>query len=96
MTLVQKYASCGDEQRFSSAAAAIAGALFAKSIDDCLEGLSDAGVKASMALNQAFMSEQTRSRLNQAVQEVNELALSRAAVFIGGLLDGDKEEVAPL
>ena len=49
-----------------------------------------------MALKQAFMSEQTRSRLNQAVQEVNELALSRAAVFIDGLLDGDKEEVVPL
>ena len=80
-----------------SAAAAIAGALFAKSIDDCLEGLSDAEhFKASMALRQTFMSEQTRSRLNQAVQEVNELALSRAAVFIDGLLDGDKEEVAPL
>ena len=80
-----------------SAAAAIAGALFAKSIDDCLEGLSDAErFKASMALKQAFMSWQTRSRLHQAVQEVNELALSRAAVFIDGLLDGDKEEVAPL
>ena len=82
---------------FPSAAAAIAGALFAKSIDDCLEGLSDAErFKASMALHRAFMSEQTRSRLNQAVQEVNELALSRAAIFIDGLLDGNKEEVDPL
>ena len=34
-----------------SAAVAIAGALFAKSIDDCLEGLNDAErFKASMAL----------------------------------------------
>ena len=48
-----------------------------------------------MALKQVYMSEQTRSRLNQAVQEVNELALSRAAVFIDGLLDGDKEEITP-
>ena len=80
-----------------SAPLAIAGALFARSIDDCLEGLSHAErFKASMALKQVFMSEQTRSRLSQAVQEVNELALSRAAVFIDGLLDGDKEEVAPL
>ena len=80
-----------------SAAVAIAGALFAKSIDDCLESLNDAErFKASMALKQAYMSEQTRSRLNQAVQEVNELALSRAAVFIDGLLDGDKDEVTSL
>ena len=80
-----------------SAAAAIAGVLFARSIDDCLEGLNDAErFKASMALKQVYMSEQTRSRLNQAVQEVNELALSRAAVFIDGLLDGDKEEITPL
>ena len=49
-----------------------------------------------MALKQAYMSEQTRSRLNQAVQEVNELALSSAAVFIDGLLDGDKDEVTSL
>ena len=80
-----------------SAAVAIAGALFAKSIDDCLEGLNDAErFKASMALKQAYMSEQTRSRLNQAMQEVNELALSRAAVFIDCLLDGDKDEVTSL
>ena len=80
-----------------SASVAIAGALFAKSIDDCLNSLNQAErFKASMALNQAYMSDQTRERLRQAVQEINELALSRAAVFIDGLLDGDKEEVAPL
>ena len=80
-----------------SASVAIAGALFAKSIDDCLNSLNEAGrFKASMALNQAYISDQTRERLRQAVQEINELALSRAAVFIDGLLDGDKEEVAPL
>ena len=80
-----------------SAPVAIAGVLFAKSIDDCLDGLGEAErFKASMALNQAFMSDQTRERLGQAVQEINELALSRAAVFIDGLLDGDKEEAAPL
>jgi len=80
-----------------SASVAIAGALFAKSIDDCLNSLNEAErFKASMALNQAYISDQTRERLRQAVQEINELALSRAAVFIDGLLDGDKEEVAPL
>ena len=80
-----------------SASVAIAGALFAKSIDDCLNSLNEAErFKASMALNQAYISDQTRKRLRQAVQEINELALSRAAVFIDGLLDGDKEEVAPL
>ena len=80
-----------------SASVAIAGALFAKSIDDCLDSLNEAErFKASMALNQAYISDQTRKRLRQAVQEINELALSRAAVFIDGLLDGDKEEVAPL
>ena len=80
-----------------SASVAIAGALFAKSIDDCLESLNEAErFKASMALNQAYISDQTRKRLRQAVQEINELALSRAAVFIDGLLDGDKEEAAPL
>ena len=80
-----------------SAAAAIAGALFAKSIDDCLNSLNEAErFKASMALNQAYISDQTRKRLRQAVQEINELALSRAALFIDGLLDGDKEEAAPL
>ena len=80
-----------------SASVAIAGALFAKSIDDCLNSLNQAErFKASMALNQAYISDQTRERLRQAVQEINELALSRAAVFIDGLLDGDKEEVAPL
>ena len=43
-----------------SAAEAIAGALFARSIDDCLEGLNDAErFKASMALKQVYMSEQT-------------------------------------
>ena len=80
-----------------SASVAIAGALFAKSIDDCLNSLNEAErFKASMALNQAYISDQTQERLRQAVQEINELALSRAAVFIDGLLDGDKEEVAPL
>ena len=80
-----------------SASVAIAGALFAKSIDDCLNSLNEAErFKASMALNQAYISDQTRKRLRQAVQEINELALSRAAVFIDGLLDGDKEEAAPL
>ena len=80
-----------------SASVAIAGALFAKSIDDCLDSLNEAErFKASMALNQAYISDQTRERLRQAVQEINELALIRAAVFIDCLLDGDKEEVAPL
>ena len=80
-----------------SASVAIAGALFAKSIDDCLNSLNEAErFKASMALNQAYISDQTRERLSQAVREINELALSRAAVFIDGLLDGDKEEIAPL
>ena len=80
-----------------SASVAIAGALFAKSIDDCLGSLNQAErFKASMALNQAYMSDQTRERLSQAVQEINELALSRAAVFIDGLLDGDKEEITLL
>ena len=80
-----------------SASVAIAGALFAKSIDDCLTSLNEAErFKASMALNQAYISDQTRERLRQAVQEINELALSRAAVFIDALLDGDKEEVTPL
>ena len=80
-----------------SASVAIAGALFAKSIDDCLDSLNEAErFKASMALNQAYISDQTRERLSQAVREINELALSRAAVFIDGLLDGDKEEIAPL
>ena len=75
----------------------IARALVARSIDDCLESLNEAErFKASMALNKSFMSHQTRNRLNQAVQEIHELALSRAAVFIDGLLDGDKEEITSL
>ena len=80
-----------------STSVSIAGALVARTIDDCLDNLNEAECfKASMALNKSFMSDQTRDRLNQAVQEIHELALSRAAVFIDGLLDGDKEEVIPL
>ena len=46
-----------------------------------------------MALQQAFASEQTRSRLNQAAR--GQRAALAARLFIDGLLDGDKEEVAP-
>ena len=52
-----------------SASVAIAGALFAKSIDDCLNSLNEAErFKASMALNQAYISIKLK-RLRQAVQK---------------------------